>query len=649
MSSIKYSSLILILVLILTPQFAESKNEIETKGTAISEIQINKGNTRSAEPKKKTTTTKHKSSRRTHIHRALLMGDIGQYEIYLRNKKTKLFKPDEYVASVREVCGDFNEKHKNDMTVNFDPVLKKIKTLKNINEAVILGDMVYPEIKAAGIGSRYNGLKRVTKLYEYEENLTEYIYRLHCGWLHLVKVFKDASNPHWLKDNLRMIFGNHTYDVNYKTEAFYISNYFQLKEATLAKSKGGVKVVNNLNEHDVLFPKLVYADGPNQIIQYLDMDPTLLTCSHFLYTELKGEFRQFNSPKEFRAHANYKEWIKCLQYERLMTNPGLEVLTSRRVNIYMRYLRHMLILLSNFDRGADWRIVRMHQPVFNPDNDYVGLKHNKLLMQAFKKAHIHLWFVAHNHTGQIDLSLYEDKDYKYLNPRVFPGSGVRKGEPGDGEKTENVCVGAQDPYYDEKWNQIRKVSPTCVNRSRVWLRYSRRHKKHTKKVAPKHPSKTKKTKDPTKKTKPEKFSKFGKMYINRENEELIIQTLVGYSGRSPDPLFSDKFSDMVMLWGFTESKRPGYAIAEFYDDHLGRRVCETKYYAKEVKTDKFVTVFTFKVVQSERAKPLSKKQILKKNFKVDIEKLLRNKFDQKKYNEYLLSLMNKKPAAAPIK
>jgi len=538
------------------------------------------------------------------------MGDIGQYKIFLKNKKTKLFHPDNYVSTVREVCEKFNIKHKNQMANNFERVFKNIKTLKNIDESVVLGDVVYPEVRSLGTKSKYNHNKNQYS-WKYKEYLAEYIYRLHCGWLYLVDLLKNPKNPKFIRE-MRMIFGNHSYDVNYKTEAYYIANFFKLNDALLANSTGGIREVENLNERQVLYPKIVRANSPDMAIYYIDIDPSQLQCSNYSYKITKVgkeiKYTQFKSPKEFRKDPIYAKFTNCLETKWSTADPGMEYMTSRKLNRYLRYLRHLLTLLENVDQDADWRIVRMHQPIFNVEIDFDGMKRNKMLMQAFKKAHIHLWFVAHNHTAQIDIGLYEDKNYKYLPHHITGGHGFRKDEPSGvhGGKVDRVCIGNRDPYWDKNFKLYRKITVTCVNRARAWLRH---HKSH-------------KGKGPK-----QKFSKFAKMFVSAQNEDLIIQTLVGFSGRKPDPLFSDKFSDGSMLWGHTDVKSFGYAIAKFYISN-NKLAVKVTYYANKNNGSHFNKLFTLKVVQVD--KPLTRKQVLKKNFRIDFMNVLKNKYHEPK-------------------
>jgi len=370
MSNNKLQSFIFIIILILTQYLVianykkvkekvkESKNH---KRNPINKSILNGNKGINKLTKRQSSNKVNKKSINVKHYKILLLGDVGQFRIFKQNRYKKLFYPGDYVSTMREVCQDFNSNHRDDMAKNFEQVLIHIKKLKNINEAVVLGNAVYPEVKALGIHSKYNKNKNKYS-FKYKEYLAEYIYRLNCGWLYLVKLLKNPKNHAFIKD-IRILLGNHSYDVNYKTEAYYISKYFNVNHALIANSTGGIRYVTNLNKRQVLYPKILVAKTKNLKILYLDIDQSLLACSNYSYKIKNGKWKQFKSPKEFRGHRIYTKFTHCLAKYKVTSNPGMEYITNRKLNIYLRYLRQLLILLKTIDREADWRIVRMHQPI----------------------------------------------------------------------------------------------------------------------------------------------------------------------------------------------------------------------------------------------------------------------------------------------
>ncbi len=193
-------------------------------------------------------------------------------------------------------------------------------------------------------------------------------------------------------------------------------------------------------------------------------------------------------------------------------------------------------------------------------------------------------------------------EYKYVSTtEVSAGRGVRKDEPGDSlvsnAMVRNECVGDEDLYYDSKWqiSAQKRKTPNCIDRS-AWLQNT--------------------------------SSKYGKIYLNDDNEDLILQILVGNGGRVLDPLFSDKFSDMLILYGNTGFNTHGYSVAEFSKDK-GQRTCRIKYFGFESdKADaKVIPRYTLDVVLLDGKNKIAKrKDLLNKSFKVDVVSKLKDKY-----------------------
>ncbi len=208
---------------------------------------------------------------------------------------------------------------------------------------------------------------------------------------------------------LYLIFGNHSYDVNYKAEATYISHY-QNRNTTLSNVDGELEKKDKIKPSEVLRPRITVANTNKVDILYLNLDPSMLVCSNKLIYLDGKDFQVVKNAKELKAKVdlltNFKKCVTDKWFDRF---PEEEFMTNSNMNAHIMYFRQTLQLLKNIPKvgGTDWRIVRMHQPIFNPEVDYMGIKLNPVLMKAFKDAHIHLFWTSHNHSAQVDLSLYE--------------------------------------------------------------------------------------------------------------------------------------------------------------------------------------------------------------------------------------------------
>ena len=248
------------------------------------------------------------------------------------------------------------------------------------------------------------------------------------------------------------------------------------------------------------------------------------------------------------------KFIKKLKARQLTTNPGLEENTPELLKFYIDYLNDVYKVLGEVAKNqrADWRIIRMHQPVFNVEYDYLGMKLNKKLMSKIKKAHIHVHFVSHYHNAQFSVSLFEQHGYTYKNLLPFNYKSICRNRQGGSLEgvTLNQACNPTSPWTSmddfHPWSDasppkfITEPHQTCskVDRSEAVL------KVHTEKGTPKQ----------------------NKLLISNKNEEFILQVLTGHSGRTLDPPIGDKCSDMVLVYAQAESGLNGYTKAKFFKD-----------------------------------------------------------------------------------
>jgi len=221
----------------------------------------------------------------------------------------------------------------------------------------------------------------------------------------------------------------------------------------------------------------------------------------------------------------------------------------------------------------------MHQPIFNAEQD-MDAKSNVELMTAFKEAKIHLWFVSHNHSAQFTVSLYPGT--KVGTATFAYAAGYLRAGAHDPRKTEpsttpvksstvppletTATTGKNDPYYIADGTKKFKLNTSPAPKAAVEIDRVTFFKTN---------GLTKATKTAT-------------LKIHPDNAQFILQVLVGFSGRMNDPLFSDKFSDLVQMWAKSGFNAHGYVAAKFDGDN-----CFIDYYLTSQKEP----YFSLKVVQ----------------------------------------------------
>jgi len=274
--------------------------------------------------------------------------------------------------------------------------------------------------------------------------------------------------------------------------------------------------------------------------------------------------------------------------------------------------------MAKFDGKKTWKIIRMHAPIFNSEAD-TDIKKNKAFMDLFKNAGIHAHFVSHNHSAQFDISVFEDtildskinKKAEYMKEVVRCGSGPRDKSKSKEEnltgplKNENEVSNESitddtDPYYGTDNGRFEpKVNiKTCsrIDRTKAFL------KNHMNENI---------------------------IYIRPENKELLLQILVGNSGRILDGIFSDRFSDLTQLFATTGVNQFGYATASFTKNDL-----LIKYFI----TGETNEIFKIKIVKTEVNKS---NEVVEKNFTTEFVNSISEKYKPKPIEQLAQSVESK--------
>jgi hypothetical protein len=495
-----------------------------------------------------------KQTDNSNAYTAIVMGDIGQFDQYepYEVKKAAQVVPKNFLYKT-----DKCEEIKLTMS-NFEKgVLSYIEKL-SADEAIILGDAVYTEAK--GLALTLNDLKSDADKLAVK---TEFLRRLNCAWTYIENLFA-TSKKDFLK-NITIIFGNHSMDVDYFAELKHMVRFLPWRT--------NLKALPNVQgdfETSVLKPKISYGNGKNgKNVLYLDIDMSKLVCSEKL-----------NDFKEFRA---------CIKatFTHAYPSHNTDDEQIKLWEIHSYYLDELKIALNKVEHdGARWKVVRLHQPIFNIERDYYGVKNNSQLMQRFRRAGIHLWFVSHHHSGQVNIAKYETADYKY---KVQADGSTRRKEYNEAVKTTNdpqvdmtlKYTGLEDYFYKQDGDKLtfipNKKNPITINRCYELMKKCK--------------------------------SNVATIYIEKHNPDYIIQALAGNGGRKLDTLISDYFSDSTLLYARAMPQEFGYFTATFSGNK-----------ATLVFKNGDTTNFTLIVKQN------NKKASDDNNFKADIDEILKNKF-----------------------
>jgi len=281
--------------------------------------------------------------------------------------------------------------------------------------------------------------------------------------------------------------------------------------------------------------------------------------------------------------------------------PLFEFSNKDRLTFLIEYLNDVYTILENVDRTAVWRLVRMHQPIFNVEGDFTGLKLNKRLMQAFKNAHVHAFLVSHYHNAQFSISQYENFGYTYKNLSwKWNNKSICQHRP------DRLSPDQLDPI--KEWTSLEDINPFIKTGEDTYDFVTWPHKV-VRKI-----------------NRSENILRHKNLLrIYDKNEEYIVQILTGNSGRDLDPLIGDRCSDMVLVYGEAVPGEFGYTTIDFkYED--GKHSMDVS--QKTVKQDGSVdgtlsTNFKIKIVQApflggEKARRPAFKRLAYFNFKNDI-------------------------------
>ena len=437
----------------------------------------------------------------------LVNGDMGSVEIFLKG-------PMELTPFTIDTCPITQNLNKG--FINYRRLMCASKQyLDQADLYVILGDSVYTETNS----KENKPSKPVTnsvnqnRMINWSKQLDKqdiYNGRLICAWEGLKKIYFDYNdicnveeNPQIFKStldsnfpNIDIIFGNHSYDVDIEIETELmrkLSNNFALPVDD--------KLVLNYNitleyptyddfyyshakfltkEELLLGPKITQHNKNGIKIQFLDFDSMVLQCSYSRTEE------QYNN---------------CLKINNIDRYTAFHSFVQSKI-----YMIRTMAAFKYMDKDADWRIIRLHEPIFNLEgNDCYHLWHDDFihlgknygtLFGAIKKGKFHFILASHTHLANIFAFPYRSGlDYLKKN-FIFKETNY----------VETGCFDKFNYYINNKEKDVNYKTCKFNQHNNTWS-------------------------------------------INRNNPEYLWQFNMGNSGKKFDKLYEDQRTRGVLIWG----------------------------------------------------------------------------------------------------
>jgi hypothetical protein len=329
----------------------------------------------------------------SNAHKLGVFGDPGQFDVLFpyavkpADKKAATIKV-EYTPETTNDC-KINKVDFNTMT-NWQGVLASMGSLiKTVDQAVILGDMVYPESKftsgpfAAGYWRAFDN-KAVPKAY--------WEARLKCAWGGFFAATKGSIDASFIaatkfSAKLQMIPGNHLYDVNPGQEVGFMSA-ITTDAAGIKWFPSTVKTPTWLNA-----VRLQKIEDGEQNIYYLDFNSAVFETA----VSADG------------AVVDGKDATKALAAIKVNLAAGFwnqEGITAEDVYSTLEGVFAALAEMKKDTGKPTIKVLRAHHPPFNLEGDFNGMFQYKsstgmTFLEACSDAGVHLYLASHHHSSQI--------------------------------------------------------------------------------------------------------------------------------------------------------------------------------------------------------------------------------------------------------
>jgi len=327
----------------------------------------------------------------------LVYGDIGEFEEFKdaagsTDSDASVFKLDETALTCTKLTGTWKGYLQFQTLVNND-INGNNKFSCNADQSVILGDLIYPEVKGT--------TQKAIKIFRTEARYAGWRARVICATIVLKNVLTsincpvNTKNPFGAKDSsgkltkLDLILGNHSYDVDYELEAQYSLNLVNYNAYAFTTDTPPADI--NAAQKQVTWQEMgsvpvmdVQLIGDTRV-EFLDINIVPLYC--YLY----------NNPTQ--SETVFNSCFLLTQYGVFYTFAQAQLYTNR-----------LIIALNSFSPTANWRVIRAHHPIMNIDGypadnswfwtisiDTAG----NTLMDLIKKNNVNLILASHHHSSQI--------------------------------------------------------------------------------------------------------------------------------------------------------------------------------------------------------------------------------------------------------
>jgi len=307
---------------------------------------------------------------------------------------------------------DLGMKHFKDILCN----TKVGEYIRDSDAIVVLGDMVYPEVKGFYDKTKFGEAISTTNTKKWS---TQWEERVRCGWNIFGSLLKNyeavcgvnkvvgAAAKLWSGNKIpsafQLIAGNHAFDVNNVVD-------FE-KQFTLTQIGGGlrgyIRSFFNYNNGDI-DPIFTVTTVGKVTVQTLDINASIIGC-------LQNSFLADGDPKE----SDYNDCVATAN-----------MATTFSESDALAYYDKIVLGIKKFTTNATWRVVRCHQPPFNiegPDQKpflkYKRSGSTKTLVDLMNDYGVEMIIASHHHSSQV-LAYERTQKWKFLKGAASAVTGT---------------------------------------------------------------------------------------------------------------------------------------------------------------------------------------------------------------------------------
>lgn len=456
----------------------------------------------------------------------LVFGDTGQFQEFYQNPGSavdndgSLFKLVQDNGSTKGTCTKIGSAWQG--FVNFYSVINNDlqsgqKYLCNADQIVILGDLTYVEV-----GS-YKLITTSNSRYQ------PFVNRLICMWYNFRDLIAtipkncpaNSKNPlntlssDGRYENLALVTGNHSYDVDIDIETQQMANLVTNRGTYF---DGTVNFLNQANERPASwfdlekFVSISVRISNGVRVEFLDVNFYPIYC--YLITG-KNQSNYNSCFYVKNAYGIFPDF----SYAQTYTNSFIQALKS-------------------FSNSANWRVIRSHNGIFLVDGGtfeqlelfYVQADDSgNTILDLIKAAKVNLLLAAHDHFGQVSVFPWDqlsDLKAKYNSNSTTIGSTTLYNVDSTVCTPDSTGACKYSCYYNDKFLGGYNENYDCYKNQTM------------------------------------------SMKLNPSNPSNLITLLVGFSGRKLDYIQSDQRTSATVLFERAVQNSYGGVYLQFFDNSL---------------------------------------------------------------------------------